>query len=185
MKLVLLLYKALLCLAPRGFRDRFGAELLDSAARALAVEERNRGRVPAWVLGLRYVADLALSVVHLRLESPEMRFTLVLLPLALLVSFATGWVDRHSEEVQPAVLLLVVFGAVFSFLDPRRAWLWWLVLGSSIPATLLWSRARGLPLPFEVDNFGWTFLAFLPAGAGTLLGLLFGHVLRRRVRRAG
>lgn len=100
-----------------------------------------------------------------------MRTTLLLLPLALLVALCTGWVDRHVEEVQPTVLLLFVASAVFAFLDPRRAWLWWLVLGLSIPGTHAWVRATGTPLPYDVASFGSTFLALVPAAFGAMLGL--------------
>ncbi len=109
-----------------------------------------------------------------------MRTTLLLLPLALLVAAGTRWIDRHAEEVQLAVLLLFVASAAFSFLDPRRAWLWWLVLGLSIPGTHLWVRVTGTPLPYEVGNFGSTFLALLPAGFGALLGLGARRMTRAR-----
>mgnify|MGYP001320516068 CR=1 FL=1 len=108
-----------------------------------------------------------------------MRTTLLLLPVALLAAAGTGWIDTHNEEVQPAVLLLFACSAVLCFLDVRRAWLWWLVLGLSIPATHLIQRALGRALPYEVSVFGWTFLALLPAGAGALLGSALGVWLRR------
>lgn len=180
MRVVLALQTALLWLAPRPFRARFGAELLDVSERILADEQDARGAAAAWLVGLRQTLDVALNVLRLRLESPTMRTTLLLFPLALLAAVGTGWIDRHAEEVQPAALLLVVASALFSFLDPRRAWLWWLVLGLSIPGTHLWVRTTGTPLPYEVGPLASTFLALLPAGLGALLGLGSRKVLRAR-----
>lgn len=180
MRLLLALQAALLRLAPRAFRERFGAELLDVSERVLANERRKRGPAGAWLAGSRQILDLAHNVLKLQLESLTMRTTLLLLPLALLAAAGTGWVDTHAEEVQPAALLLVLATAALSFFEPRRAWLWWLVLGLSIPGAHLWARSAGTPLPYEVNSFGGTFLALLPAGLGALLGLGSRKVLRAR-----
>jgi len=171
MSLALALQAALLRLAPRAFRERFGPELLDVAERVLADERRERGPAAALLAGARQVVDLACNVLRLQLGSPTMRTTLLLLPLALLAAAGTGWLDTHAEEVQPAVLLLVVTTAVLCFVDPRRAWLWWLLLGLSIPGAHLWMRAVDAALPYTMDGFAGTFLALLPAGVGALLGL--------------
>lgn len=180
MRLLLVLQAALLRLAPRAFRERFGAELLDVSEDVLADERRAHGRVRAWLAGLGQLGDVSFNVLHLQLESPTMRTTLLLLPLALLAAAGTGWVDTHAEEVQPAALLLVLSTAALSFFDSRRAWLWCLVLGLSIPATHLWARSIGMALPYEVGSFGGTFLALVPAGIGALLGLGASRMLRAR-----
>ncbi len=185
MRFVLALQSALLRLAPRAFRERFGAELLDVAERRLADVRRAGGASSALRVGLRHTLDLALSVLHLQLESPTMRNTLLLLPLALLASAGIGWIDTHAEEVQPAALLLLVCSAVLCFLDRRHAWLWWLVLGLSIPAAHLVHRALGTTLTYEVGHFAETFLALLPAGAGALLGSGVRYWTSRRLGTVG
>jgi len=171
MSLALALQAALLRLAPRAFRERFGAELLDVAERVLADERRERGPLAAALTGARQVLDLAMNVLRLQRESPTLRTTLLLLFLALLAAAGTGWVDTHAEEVQPAVLLLLVSTAVLSFLDPRRALLWWLVLGLSVPAAHLWVRVTGRTLPYEMHAYAGSFLALVPAALGAAIGL--------------
>src|SRR5262245_28716451 len=110
--------------------------------------------------------------------------TPALLLLALCASAGIGWVDVHASEVQPAALLLLLCTAALCFLDLRRAPLWWLVLGLSIPGAHLVQRALGSPLPYEVHHFAETFLALLPAGAGALLGSGARLWLRRPSRAA-
>lgn len=178
MRLALAFQAGLLRLAPRAFRARFGAELLDVTARALAEAEHAGGARAARRVALRHSTDLVRSLVRLHLESPTMRTVLWLLPLALLASAGIGWVDTHAEEVQPAALLLLVGTATLCFLDRRHAWLWWLVLGLSIPGAHLVMRALDSALPYEVGHFAETFLALLPAGAGALLGLGVRHWTR-------
>src|SRR6185436_15910937 len=67
MSLALALQAALLRLAPRAFRERFGPELLDVAERVLADERRERGPAAALLAGARQVVDLACNVLRLQL----------------------------------------------------------------------------------------------------------------------
>lgn len=173
--LVLALHRRVLALAPREFRARFGAELLDSAERALDDARRERGALRSFLGGLRSAADVATNALALRCAAADVKATLLVLPLALLVSFGTAYIDAHQSEVQPAVGLLVLGGALFAYFDSRRAWLWWLVLVSSIPLARVWMNLHGAHV-YQGPFFA-TFLAFLPAGFGTLVG--FGVRLAR------
>jgi hypothetical protein len=166
--LVLGLHRRMLALAPREFRARFGAELLDCAERALDDARRERGALASFFGGLRSAADVAGNAVALRCENPGMKTFLRVLPLALLASFFTAYVDANQSEVQPAVGLLTLGGALFAYFDSRRAWLWWLVLGSSIPLARVWMDLHGEHV--YQGPFLATFIAFLPAGFGTLVG---------------
>ncbi|NOT32142.1 MAG: hypothetical protein HOP15_16970, partial [Planctomycetes bacterium] len=143
---------------------------------------RERGARASFFGGLRSAADVATNALALRCESPTMKTTLLVLPLALLIAFGTAYIDAGQDEVQPAVLLLFIAGALFAYFDSRRAWLWWLVLGSSIPCARVWMDLHGQG-GYQGPFFA-TFLAFLPAGFGTLLG--FGlRVMRGRKPSAG
>lgn len=173
----LTLQRRLLVLAPRAFRERFGEELLDCARESLS-EARRRGALAAFACGVRQTLDIGLNALRLRRESVPARTTRVLLPLAALFSLGTGWVDAHQDEVQPAALLLFLGTATFAFLDSRRAWLGWLVLGLSIPGARWVLDLRGASA--GQGPFLATFLAFLPAGVGALTGL----ALRKAVPRS-
>ena len=104
---------------------------------------------------------------------------LLLLPVALLASAAIGWMDAHSKPVQPAVGMLLVATGVLSFLDPRRAWLWWLVLGLSIPTAYLVQRLNGASMEiYQGSPFVGTFIALIPAGIGACIGAGARRLLR-------
>ena len=174
----LALQRRLLGLAPRAFRERFGEELLDCARESLREARRRRGALAGFACGVRQTLDIGLNALRLRRESVPARTTRVLLPLTALFSLGTGWIDAHQDEVQPAALLLFLGTATFAFLDARRAWLGWLVLGLSIPGARWVLDLRGSSV--GQGPFLATFLAFLPAGVGALTGL----ALRKAVPRS-
>jgi hypothetical protein len=180
MRLALALQAWLLRLAPRAFRARFGAELLDAAERSLADARRSGGRLGALRVALTHAADLAKTILFLQLESPSMRTTLLLFPLAVLASAGIGWVDTHAEEVQWSVGFLLLGSGLLSVLDPRRAWLWALLLGLSVPAGHLVQRACGGAPPYPLSSFAATFLALVPASLGALLGFGVRRLFRTK-----
>lgn len=88
----------------------------------------------------------------------------------------------HSEPVQPTVASLLLFSGTLTWLDPRRAVLWSLVLGLSIPVAHALARVRGTALPYDVDGYASTFLALLPAGLGSAAGFALRRTLGPRSR---
>lgn len=86
--------------------------------------------------------------------------------------------DLRSDDVQPAVLALLVGAGVLGFARPRRWWAWGLALGAWVPAEPLVSAAFGIP-PLSPYNAG-VLLAFLPALAGAGAGALARGALARR-----
>jgi hypothetical protein len=93
--------------------------------------------------------------------------------LALVTGIFTAWVDVHNNEVQPAVLLLLLFGMLLGFAQPRGAWRWGLITGGCIPAAYFVLPLVGvtsvgqLPVPAYT-----TFIALIPAFIGTYSGVL-------------
>jgi hypothetical protein len=95
------------------------------------------------------------------------------LPFALAVAigcFAVS-VDLHNDEVQAAVLVLLVGGFVLGGIWPHAAWRWALVLGLSIFAGDNAAPRLGLSsTPVEPMNWG-TLIALIPAAIGTYVGV--------------
>jgi hypothetical protein len=103
--------------------------------------------------------------------------------IAWVASFAVGafavMIDRQNDEVQAAVLVIVVGGFLLGATVPRHAWRWAVVLGSSIFVGEVIGWHLGL-VSLDVDP-GWnitTLVAMIPAFIGTYIGVgvrrLFG-----------
>src|SRR5712671_4179420 len=77
------------------------------------------------------------------------RRTLWLLPLALLMGAGAGWVDQHVAEVQVPAAILFAGALVLGWLQPAAAWLWVLLLGSSIGTAHFVAQLSGYRPPWE------------------------------------
>ena len=94
---------------------------------------------------------------------------LVLVTVAL--GTAVGYTDLRAEEIQPAVLMIVSFGAVLGAAYPEGAWRRALMLGLSVPLAHLVSHYTGHVLPYPMPRFADTFLALIPAFVGSYIGV--------------
>ena len=88
--------------------------------------------------------------------------------------------DMRNDEVQPAVLVLILGAAVLGFARPRAWWLWSLALAAWIPAEPLVNGALRLGLSPHVNPGTW-LLPPIPA----LVGGLVGWGIARGVRAHG
>lgn len=81
-------------------------------------------------------------------------------------------VDLHNDEVQAAVLVILVGGFLMGALAPGHAWRWALLLGSSIFLGEVVGYHLGL-VHMALDpgwNYG-TLVAMIPAFIGTYVGV--------------
>jgi putative ABC transport system permease protein len=104
------LYRLLLLLSPRDYRDRFGSEL-DEMFLALRDEPRHRGLAGVLRLWTELLRDLAVALMRLRRTAPDDRFDEAtdtpLLRVPRPVSPITTPLPRHPERVSPAEALSV------------------------------------------------------------------------------
>ena len=82
--------------------------------------------------------------------------------LALAAGSFAGYVDLHNDEVQAAVLVIVVSGFLLGAAAPRRSGAIGTIIGLGIPVAHLYARATHMVLPYET-SWPWTFLALIPA----------------------
>lgn len=87
--------------------------------------------------------------------------------------------DLRNDDVQPAVIRLLVGAALLGFARPRVWWFWALALAAWIPAEPLVASAFRLDVPIH-DNPGTWFLPPIPA----LLGAFLGRSIARGVKPA-
>ena len=100
--------------------------------------------------------------------------------LAFVGGLYAGWIDFNQTEVQPTVLLLVVFGAVLGFAQPHRAWRWAIILGLCIPlGYLIFSGLGYKPAELPQPGVYASLIALIPAFIGTYGGVLINKVLTK------
>jgi len=85
--------------------------------------------------------------------------------------------DLRNDEVQPAVIRLVVGAALLGFARPRGWWFWSLALAAWIPAEPLVASLFRLDAPLH-DNAATWYLPPVPA----LLGGFLGRCIARGVK---
>lgn len=99
---------------------------------------------------------------------------------ALALGLVVGVVDSRAEEVQPAVLLLLLFGAGLGALAPRAAIASGILLGLGVPLVQADMRLRHVALVYPTNGYAGTFLALIPAAMGALLGAVARRSLTAR-----
>jgi hypothetical protein len=72
--------------------------------------------------------------------------------VALGLGLATGWVDVHSDEVQTAVIMIIVFAGLVVLVFPVRPWLTAVLVGAGIPLAHLFARSRGITPAYPVGS---------------------------------
>lgn len=98
--------------------------------------------------------------------------TLGVVILALLAAVIIDAVDVHATEVQATLMVLLPATFLLGLLHPRRAWLWALIIGLSIPLTYLLAGPLGI-VTAEPPSPPYTGLIVLvPAFIGTYAGVL-------------
>jgi hypothetical protein len=99
------------------------------------------------------------------------------LPIALVLGVCAGWIDLHSEEVQPTVLVLVVAAGSLGFFAPRLAALSGLLVGIGVPLAHLYARIVGYALPYPMHAYVESFIALIPAVLAAGIGAAIRRVL--------
>jgi len=84
---------------------------------------------------------------------------------------AVGLSDLRVQEVQPVAMLVTSFGFILGAAYPDGAWRRAVMLGLSVPLAHVVSSLTGATLPYPLPPFADTFLALVPAFAGTFLGV--------------
>ena len=105
----------------------------------------------------------------------------VLVVVAVLLGLFTGYVDLHNNEVQAPLLMLLLSTIVLGIIQPRKAWLWALLVGMWIPlgpvlALVVGGINTNYPDPLR------TTISLLPVFIPAFMGAYFGAMLSRGFR---
>ena len=97
--------------------------------------------------------------------------------LCIILAFAggifAGWVDFNNDEVQAAVLVILMVTFLLGMIIPSRAWLWAIIVGLCLPGFYLIAHGLGYQ-PVSPPSPGWyaSLLALIPASIGAYAGAL-------------
>ena len=189
------LYRVAIVAYPPAFRREYGTPMVQvfrDACREALTRTGPRGLIRLW---LRTGRDLLSSTARAWLAAfargagRQWGFLLALL-VALLFAVWTGYTDTHNDEVQAPLLLLLVATGSLGFAMPRRAWLWALLLGLSVPAAEYIALVVGYRVPCHpgyvcppptIASTAQTFIVLIPAFLGAYSGA-FGRWLLGRLR---
>ena len=105
--------------------------------------------------------------------------TTLVLVLAIIGSVFVGYIDSHATEVQATLMVMLPITFALGFIQPKRAWLWALIVGFSIPAGFLWHMLMGSAYVEPPTNGFFTLIALVPAFIGAFSGAIFRNVLRQ------
>lgn len=95
--------------------------------------------------------------------------------LALTGGILAGWVDFNNDEVQAAVLVIILVTFFSGLIFPRKAWLWATIVALCLPGVYLFARSLGYH-PVSPPSPDWyaSIMAIIPA----LIGAYAGAVAR-------
>jgi hypothetical protein len=97
--------------------------------------------------------------------------------LCLVLAFAggifAGWVDFYNDEVQATVMVILVMTFLLGLIEPRKAWLWAIIVALCVPGVYLVAHALGYQ-PVSPPSPGWygSLIALIPAFIGAYAGAL-------------
>ena len=91
-----------------------------------------------------------------------------------------GWVDFNNDEVQAAVLVILVVTFLLGMIEPRRAWLWAIIVALCLPGFYLIAHGLGHQ-PVSPPSPGWygSLIALIPAFIGAYAGALARLAINR------
>lgn len=172
-------YAAMLYVYPADFRARFREEMLQvfrDRCRDSLSESGMRGLLAC---ALHTLGDLLISAARERVLSVSPAATLALL-LATAFGLLAAYLDFHTDEVQVAVLVILVGTFVVALLRPASAWRWALAAGLCIFAAYQFGPGLGFHprYPALPGNYA-TLLALVPAFIGAYAGVLMRYIARR------
>ncbi len=105
--------------------------------------------------------------------------TTIVLLLALLGGLFVGYIDSHASEVQATLMVMLPITFVLGFIEPKRAALWALIVGLSVPVSYLWLLATGQHYTAPPPNGFTTLIALVPAFVGTFSGAILRRIFNQ------
>lgn len=102
--------------------------------------------------------------------------------LTIIFGIVISYIDLHNDEVQPAVLLLLIFSFILGYKHPPKAWLYCFLIGLSIITGYLIAKAINFtPKGPPPNNIFSSLIALIPAFIGGYCGVLIKNIFRKAI----
>jgi hypothetical protein len=175
------LFHLTLRLYPAQHRADYGevmAQHFRDVCRAAYQREGRRGLITVW---FKLMTDTFRNApieqwTAIRMGGIMRNKTLLMIGLALLGSLVVGTIDSHASEVQATLMVMLPITFALGFIQPKRAWLWALIIGLSVPFGYLWLLATGQHYNAPPSNGFTTLIALVPAFIGTYCGVILRKI---------
>ena len=97
--------------------------------------------------------------------------TLLVAVLAIIGSLFIATIDSRATEVYATLMVMLPIAFVLGFIEPKRAWMWALIIGLSVPAGFLWHIVMASTYVEPPSNGFYTLITLVPAFIGTYCGV--------------
>jgi len=101
--------------------------------------------------------------------------------ITVLCAASAGWVDTHSVEVQPTVLVIGVSAFLLAACVRDAGWMAGILVGLGVPLAHALNRAAGVTPPYPMHSYWESFVALIPAAVAAAIGVA-ARVTVRAVR---
>ena len=176
------LFRLLLRLYPAGHRAEYSeamAQHFRDVCRDAYRQNGRRGLIRMWI---KVAGDTLKNApleqwMAIRTGGFMRNKTFFMIGLALLGALLVGTIDSHASEVQATLMVMLPITFILGFLDPKRAVLWGLIVGLSVPVGYLWLLATGQHYTDPPPNGFTTLIALVPALIGTFSGVVLRKII--------
>ena len=172
------LYRALLRVYPAEHRREYGEAMAQTFRDMASAAYERRGAPGLFELWIETAVDTGLSAAaEHRAGGIMSRRSLIVLGMTLVFSAVTGYINATATEVLPPMTCLLLFSFLAGLMQPKGAWRWGLLIGSSI----MISTFVGLAIRFKfadppTHNPITLLVLVIPALAAAYGGSLASHM---------
>lgn len=176
------IYRLMLRLYPAQHRAEYGEAMLQHFRDLSREADAQRSKCGFLYMWIHLMRDTATNApveqwIEIRAGGPMRSKTTIMTMLAVLGALFVGYIDSHTSEVQATLMVMLPITFILGFIEPKRAALWVLIIGLSVPLSYLFVLATGQHYTDPPPNGFTTLIALVPAFVGTFSGVIFRMIV--------
>jgi hypothetical protein len=93
--------------------------------------------------------------------------------ITIVLAVFTGYLNTHTDELLVVIPWVVVATTALGIAQPRVPWVWALLIGLTVPLSLIVFYLLGLPVPYpnRPSDITTSFVVLVPAFVGAYVGM--------------